>query len=144
MTAISFILGTHPAGIDLFKISNGNITVICGIHSKLKIKTPEWGHRRGSSVFIVNVEQISHIVLVLSLFILNKKMLTAQYLPVYTNLPDKTSSTLSFTTYETQKSNRGENKIDPTEAATRGVLWKNVFLEISQNSQETPVPKSLF
>ena len=24
----------------------------------------------------------------------------------------------------------------PTEAATRGVLWKNVFLEISQNSQK--------
>ena len=31
-----------------------------------------------------------------------------------------------------------------TEAATGGVLWKKVFLEISQNSQETPVKKSFF
>ena len=31
-----------------------------------------------------------------------------------------------------------------TEAATRGVLCKKVFLEISQNSQERPVLESLF
>ena len=31
-----------------------------------------------------------------------------------------------------------------TEAATRGVLCKKVFLEISQNSQKTHVPESLF
>ena len=30
------------------------------------------------------------------------------------------------------------------EAATRGVLWKNVFFEISQNSQENIVPEPLF
>ena len=30
------------------------------------------------------------------------------------------------------------------EVATRGVLCKKVFLEISQNSQKTPVPESLF
>ena len=30
-----------------------------------------------------------------------------------------------------------------SEAATRGVLCKKVFLQISQNSQETPVPESL-
>ena len=32
-----------------------------------------------------------------------------------------------------------------SEAATEGVLWKNMFLEISENSQEnSPVPESLF
>ena len=31
-----------------------------------------------------------------------------------------------------------------TQTATRGVLLKKVFLEISQNSQETPVPGSFF
>ena len=31
-----------------------------------------------------------------------------------------------------------------TEAATRGVLWKKVFLEISQIHRKTPVPESLF
>ena len=30
------------------------------------------------------------------------------------------------------------------EAATRGVPWNKVFLEISQNSQKTLVPESLF
>ena len=29
-------------------------------------------------------------------------------------------------------------------AATRSVLFKKMFLEISQNSQETPVPETLF
>ena len=29
------------------------------------------------------------------------------------------------------------------EAATGGVLWKKVFLKISHNSQQTPVPESL-
>ena len=31
-----------------------------------------------------------------------------------------------------------------SQTATRGVLLKKVFLEISQNSQETPVPGSFF
>ena len=31
-----------------------------------------------------------------------------------------------------------------TEAATGSVLSEKVFLEITQNSQETPVPSSLF
>ena len=31
-----------------------------------------------------------------------------------------------------------------TEAATGGVLRKTMFLKISQNFQETPVPESLF
>ena len=32
----------------------------------------------------------------------------------------------------------------PTEAATRGVLWKNVFLEISQSSQESTCARVSF
>ena len=32
----------------------------------------------------------------------------------------------------------------PSEAATRGVLWKKVFLEISQNSQENTCARVSF
>ena len=69
------------AGIYLFKGNNGNTRTICEIYSKLTIKTPErqpvpeplfnYNIKRGSGtgrcsiVFIVNFEQISHIVLVL-------------------------------------------------------------------------------
>ena len=35
-------------------------------------------------------------------------------------------------------------RFDRTEAATRGVLWKKVFLEISQNSQENTCAKVSF
>ena len=37
-----------------------------------------------------------------------------------------------------------KKRIKKTEAAIRGVLCKKVFLEISQNSLEKPVPESLF
>ena len=47
---------------------------MCEICSKLTIKTPERRHRRLSGVFIVNVEQISHVVLVFLLLTLNKYM----------------------------------------------------------------------
>ena len=40
--------------------------------------------------------------------------------------------------------NKQENKILYTEAATRGVLSKKVFLEILQNLRKTPLPESLF
>ena len=42
------------------------------IYSDLTIKTLERRHWRRSGVFIVNFEQISHIVLVFLLLILNK------------------------------------------------------------------------
>ena len=45
---------------------------MCEIHSKLTMKTPEWRRWRRSGVFIVNFEQISHIVLVFSMLTLNK------------------------------------------------------------------------
>ena len=37
-----------------------------------------------------------------------------------------------------------EVTLENIEAATRGVLYRKLFLKISQNSQETPVPESLF
>ena len=56
--------------IYLFKVNNGNTRTLCG--SKLIIKAPERHHWRRSGVFIVNFEDIWHIVVVLSLLTLNK------------------------------------------------------------------------
>ena len=59
-------VGQHyssPTEIYLFKVNNRNTRRMCGICSKLTIKTPEGRHWRSSSVFIVNFELISHIVL---------------------------------------------------------------------------------
>ena len=61
-----------PDDIYLFKVNNANIRPVC---SKLAIKTSErrhWRHWRRSDLFIVNFEQISHIVLVFPLLTLNK------------------------------------------------------------------------
>ena len=58
-----------PAGINLCKVNNGNIRTMCSIYSKLIIKTPQRQHWNLPSVFIVNFEQISHIVLVSALMI---------------------------------------------------------------------------
>ena len=46
------------------------------ICSKLTTKTPEWRQWSRSGAFIVNSEQISHIVLVFLLLIVNKQMPT--------------------------------------------------------------------
>ena len=51
---------------------NGNTTAICEICSKLTIKTPERCQWRPSSVFIVNFQEILHIVLMYPLLTLNK------------------------------------------------------------------------
>ena len=61
-----------PAGIYLLKVNNRNTRLMCEICSKLNIKTPERRHWRRSGVFIVNLEHISHLVLVFLLFTLNK------------------------------------------------------------------------
>ena len=58
------------AGICLFKVNSGNTRTICGICSKLTIKTPEWRHWRRSGVFIVNFKRVWHIVLVFPLLTL--------------------------------------------------------------------------
>ena len=60
------------AGIYFFKIKNGNTRAKCEICSKLTMKTPEWRHWHDSDVFIVNSEQIPHIVLVFPVLTLNK------------------------------------------------------------------------
>ena len=36
------------------------------------------------------------------------------------------------------------SNIQPVEASTRGVLWKKVFLEISQNSQANTCARASF
>ena len=45
-----------PAGIYLFKTSNGNTRIMCEICSKLIIKTPERRYLSRSGAYIVNFE----------------------------------------------------------------------------------------
>ena len=42
--------------------------------SQLTIKTLEWRHQHRSSVFILNLEQFSHLILVLQLLTLNRSL----------------------------------------------------------------------
>ena len=55
----------------MFKVDNKNTRTRCEISSKLTIKTLERRHWRRSSVFIVNFEHISHLVLMFLLLTLN-------------------------------------------------------------------------
>ena len=66
------IVNVFPAGIYSLKVNNEITRTMCEIYSKLTIKTPERRHRRGSGIFSVNFEQISHIVLPFLLLTLNK------------------------------------------------------------------------
>ena len=50
------------AGIYLLKINNRNTGTRCEICSKLTIKTPEQRQYRSSSIFFVNFEHISHLI----------------------------------------------------------------------------------
>ena len=61
-----------PADIYLFKVNNGRTRTLCEICSKLTLKTPEQIQCCRSGVFIVNFEQISHIILFFLLLPLNK------------------------------------------------------------------------
>ena len=54
----------------LLKVSNGNTRTVCEFCSKLAMKKPELRHWCRSGVFIVNFEQISHIVWIFLLFLL--------------------------------------------------------------------------
>ena len=60
----------------MFKVNRKNTRMTprrkCGICSKLAIKTPVRRHWRRSGVFIVNLEQISNLVLVFLLLILKR------------------------------------------------------------------------
>ena len=64
----------NPAGISLFKVNIKNTRSMCGICSKLAIKTLKQRQWRLSGIFIVNFEQIPHIVLIFPLLTLNKLM----------------------------------------------------------------------
>ena len=59
--------------IYLFKVDNGSARITWEIFSKLTIKRPERRQWHCSGVFIVNTEQISHIVLVFSLWFWTNK-----------------------------------------------------------------------
>ena len=59
------------AGIYLLEGNDRNTKARCQICSKLTIKAPERRQWRRSDIFIVNVEHISHLVLVFVLLTLN-------------------------------------------------------------------------
>ena len=62
------------ARIYCFKVNNGKIKTMCKIFSKLTIKIPDQCQWHHSCVFILNFEQISHIVPVFQLLTSNKGM----------------------------------------------------------------------
>ena len=61
-----------PAGKCMFRFNNSNTRARCEISSKLKIKTPRWCYWCRSGVFIVNFENISHLVLMFLLLPLSR------------------------------------------------------------------------
>ena len=63
---------SKPACIVLFEVKKGNTRTMCEVCSKLTIKTPEQRQLRCSGVFVVNFEEISHIVLVFPWLTLSK------------------------------------------------------------------------
>ena len=66
------------ANIYLFKVNSRNTRKRCEISSELTIETPERRHWR-SGIFIVNLEQISHLFLVFLLLSLKEQMLAGLY-----------------------------------------------------------------
>ena len=62
----------HPAGNKMVKLNNRNTRTRCEICSKLTIKIPERRHWRRFGIFIINFEQISHLVLVFLLLTLSR------------------------------------------------------------------------
>ena len=63
--------------------NNESIRALCKTCPKFTIKTRKQRHWRRFGVFIVNFEQILHIVLVFPLLILNKKMPTVMWWVTY-------------------------------------------------------------
>ena len=62
----------YPPCIYLLKVNNRNPRAVSKIYSDLIVKTSEQLQWRRYGVFIVNFAQISHIVFVFPLLILNK------------------------------------------------------------------------
>ena len=63
----------------MFKVNNRNTRTRGEICSKLTIKAPERPHWCRSGVFIVNFEDISHLVLVFLSITLSRYMLAKKY-----------------------------------------------------------------
>ena len=70
-------------GICLFKVNNRNTKARCEICSKLRLKTPEQHQGCCSGVFILNSEDISHLVLVLLLLTLSMQIPTGLFQWIY-------------------------------------------------------------
>ena len=66
---------SKPVDIYLFKLNNGETRTVYAFCWKLTIKTAEPHQWRHFCFFIVNFEQILHIVLVSPLLTLNKYLL---------------------------------------------------------------------
>ena len=62
----------YPAGNYMLKVNKRNTRTMCKLCSKLTIKTPERLRWRRFSVFIVNFEHVSHLVLVFLLLTLSR------------------------------------------------------------------------
>ena len=76
VTLLKDVKGTrilHPVGNYMFKVNNRNSRARYKICSKLTTKTPERSQWR-RYFFIVNFENISHLVLRFLLLTLNRKM----------------------------------------------------------------------
>ena len=67
-----FNINCTPVGNYMFKVNNRNTRARSEICSKLTIKIPEQRHWRGSGIFTVNFEHISHLVLVFLLLTLRR------------------------------------------------------------------------
>ena len=74
ITFISPYLEVNPAGVYLFNINNRNVGIMCEIGLKLKIEIAERRHSQHFSVFIVNLEQISHIDVIFPLLTWTEQM----------------------------------------------------------------------
>ena len=74
MTSVNFeqILCKNPADSYFFNVNNGNTRAMGKICSKLTIKTPEKRQWCRFGVFVINFEQILHIVQEFPLLTLNK------------------------------------------------------------------------
>ena len=64
LTAKQLSKYTYPVAIYFFKVNNGNTREMCEIGSKLTNKDTRRSSLTHSGVFLVNLEQILHIVLV--------------------------------------------------------------------------------
>ena len=76
----SWLVWSILAGNYVFKVNNRNARTRCEICSKLTIKTPQRRGWRRCGVFIVNFEQISHLVVVFILLTLSRYMPAGIYL----------------------------------------------------------------